>query len=398
MNHDRCAYVGPALVMEDVVLEDHALLVADGRIESILPRGELSHSGNLKVVDLGQGILTPGFVDIHVHGAAGYSYDDGTAESYRSIGRALLSAGVTTALPTLASAPVPELMDSLEALRGFCPAGEGPWLPGAHLEGPYFSPVQRGAQNLEALRLPNDGSVDALFEHADAIKMMSFAPELEGAVELTGRLVAADIVAAAGHSDGTAADLERCEQAGLSHVIHVFSGQSTVRREGPWRVPGILEATLTSDSLTVEMIADGRHLPPLLMRMAYRGASGRLCIVSDATAGAGLRDGSRYLMAGEDFDVVDGVGMTLDRKAFGGSTTLLGFMLPMVRSALGTSLPETVAMATSVPARAARLVDIGHLRPGYWADLTVLDHDLVPRAVALRGVWQDVFTTEGMQV
>lgn len=387
----RHAFVGPRVVT-DTVLEDHAVLVREGRVEAVVPRGQVP--SDAIITDLGDGYLTPGFVDIHVHGAAGHSYNEGSPSAVAAIGKALLGAGVTTALPTLASAPIDALTNALRTLAHGT-REPGPWLPGAHLEGPYFSPAQRGAQDLRALRVPADGSVDRLLEYADAISMVSFAPELDGAVELTQRLVAAGVVAAAGHTDGTAEDLARCEAAGLSHVIHVFSGQSTTVRHGPWRVPGILEATLASDTLTVEMIADGKHLPPLLMRLAHRGAGDRLCLVSDATAGAGLPDGSSYRMADARYDVVDGVGMTQERDAFGGSTTLLGQMVPIAMDALGLSLPEVVAMVTAVPARAARLPDVGRLTPGYWADLALLDHDLVPRGVALRGAWHTTAPTEG---
>lgn len=392
MTHDQHAYVGPYLVADGAVLEDHAVLVEQGRIDSVIPREHLPAS--IATTDLGPGYLTPGFIDIHVHGAAGHGYQEATPEAFAAIGRALLAAGVTTALPTLASASIESLETALDALA-VIGGSAGPWMPGAHLEGPYFSPAQRGAQDLRALRSPADGSLDSVLERAGTIAMMSFAPELDGAVELTERLVAAGIVAAAGHSDGTAEDLARCEAAGLSHVIHVFSGQSTTVRRGPWRVPGMLEATLASDTLTVEMIADGKHLPPLLMRLAHRAAGDRLCLVSDATAGAGLPNGSRYRIADVNYDVVDGVGMTLERDAFSGSTTLLGQMLPIAKDALGISLPEAVDMVTAVPARAARLTDVGRLAPGYWADLTLLDHDLVPRAVALRGAWQTTAPMEG---
>ncbi|MEE6283207.1 N-acetylglucosamine-6-phosphate deacetylase [Georgenia sp. MJ170] len=392
MSHGQHAYVGPRLVTDDAVLENHAVVVSGGRIDSVVPREQLP--AGIATTDLGPGYLTPGFIDIHVHGAAGHGYHEATPEAFAAIGSALLAAGVTTALPTLASASIESLEAALDTLAGLG-GSAGPWLPGAHLEGPYFSPAQRGAQDINALRVPSDGSADRILERAGDVAMVSFAPELDGSVVLTERLVAAGIVAAAGHSDGTAEDLARCEAAGLSHVIHVFSGQSTTVRRGPWRVPGMLEATLASDTLTVEMIADGKHLPPLLMRLAHRGAGDRLCLVSDATPGAGLPDGSRYQLADVSYDVVDGVGMTRERDAFGGSTTLLGQMLPIAKEALGISLPAAVAMVTAVPARAARLTDVGRLVPGYWADLTLLDHDLVPRAVALRGAWQTTAPMEG---
>lgn len=385
----RYALIGPEIITASSVLANHALIVNNETIEAILPHAELP--SDLPVKHVAGSYLTPGFIDIHIHGAAGLGYDQIRHDPIRKIGMHLLNNGTTTVLPTLASAPIPDLTAALEHLQEQASDAvhkqESPRIAGAHLEGPYFSPAQAGAQDPAALREPADGSVDELLEHRDAIAMMSFAPELPGAIELTQRLVSANIVAAAGHTNGTAADLAACQDAGLSHVIHIVSGQSTTRREGPWRVAGMLEATLASDDLTVEIIADGKHLPVELMKMADRALRGRLCAVSDATAGAGLDDGAQYEMGDMTYRVKDGVGMTLDGTSFGGSTTLISRMLPLLREALELSLPEAVAMVTTIPARAARLERVGELTPGNWADLCVLDANLEPLAVALSGKW-----------
>ncbi|MGC0145116.1 N-acetylglucosamine-6-phosphate deacetylase [Pseudactinotalea sp. Z1732] len=420
-NRSAIAYAGPQIVTSTALLDNHCLVVRGERIADVMPISALPASTPIK--HIAGAYLTPGFIDLHVHGAMGRAYNEGSVEAIEHIGNALLSAGVTTALPTLASASIDELVQALDALsasvdislsvegtgaptdavssagdRDFAdtenptssPRASPPAtlrIPGANLEGPYFSHVQAGAQDPHALRTPSDGSVEDLLAYTDAISMMSFAPELDGAIPLTERLVEAGIVAAAGHSDGTAEDLQACQVAGLSHIIHVFSGQSTTRRVGPWRVPGVLEATLASEDLTVEMISDGKHLPPLLMRLAHRSLGDRLCLVSDATPGAGNPEGSSYRMGAVTYRVGDGVGLTEDGTAFGGSTTLLPQMVPIAVRALGLSIPQAVAMVTSIPAGAARLSGVGRLAPGYWADLAVLDQDLIPCAVAVRGHW-----------
>lgn len=380
-------YTCEGIVADGRVLRDHALLVDDGVITALLPEGEVPSSVELQ--RLPGAYLTPGLVDIHVHGAAGRGYNEGSPEAAAEIGRALLAAGVTTALPTFASAPLEDM------IAGIAPAlshsGEGrPWTPGVHFEGPYFAAAQAGAQDPACLRRPADGTLPRVLEAAEQIRMLSLAPELDGALEAIPRLVDAGIVVAAGHSDGTARDLARAQSAGLSHVTHVFSGQSTTRREGPWRVPGMLEATLASDDLTVEIIADGKHLPHELMVMARRCLGDRLCAVSDATPGAGLSNGSRYVMGGMTYVVDGGVGMTLDGTSFGGSTTLLPSMLPVLVDQLGLGIPDAVAMVTSSPARAARLDRIGRLAPSFFADLALFDEQLKPVDIALRGVWQQL--------
>jgi N-acetylglucosamine-6-phosphate deacetylase len=389
------ALVGPRVVLEEEVLEDHAVLVRDGRIEAIVPASQVPADAAYR--DLGDGILTPGLVDVHTHGAMGHSFNEGTETAVRAALSTLLAAGVTTVLPTLATAPLEDLEQALRAIGSVQGERGLPRVPGAHLEGPYFAQEQCGAQDPDHLRRPDDGSVDRLLEHASAIRMMSYAPELPGAVALTRRLVEADIVPAAGHSDARDEDLLACQEVGLRHVIHVFSGQSTTVRRGPWRKPGLLEATLASDDLTVEVIADGKHLPATLLRMAHRCLPGRLCLVSDSTPGAGLPDGERYRMGRREYVVSDGVGMTLDRASFGGSTTLLPDMIRIAMQAMGIGLPEAVAMASAVPARAAGLDGVGTIAPGHHADLALFTKDLTLKAVALAGQWHHINALSGKE-
>lgn len=381
----RHAVIAPKLALIDRIVERQAVIVDDGRIIEIIDADRVSASLPVRVLQ--RGILAPGFVDIHAHGAHGLGVNEGDQAAVVEISRIMLSAGVTTWLPTFASAPIPDLAKGLAVLRDVPKRPDTARIPGAHLEGPYFAQAQRGAQSAADLRTPDDDSVVGLLEYADVIAMMSFAPELQGALALTTRLVEAGIVAAAGHSDGDAAHLRAAQEAGLSHVIHIYSGQSSTRREGAWRVAGMLEATLASDDLTVEMIADGKHLPVEHMRIAHRALAGRLCLVSDASPGAGLPDGSEYGMGAVQYIVEDGVGMTHDRTSFGGSTTLLPSMLPIAQASLGLSTPDAIAMVTDIPARAARLSHVGRLEHGYLADFTVLSEQLEVADVATGGHW-----------
>jgi N-acetylglucosamine-6-phosphate deacetylase len=383
--------VGPDIVVDAAVLKHHAVIVQDDRIEAVLPTAQLP--SDMPRHELGPGLLTAGLVDVHTHGAGLRGFNEGSVEANETALAAYLSAGVTTVLPSLSTAPLEELTSALEALDATGAEGSAR-IAGAHLEGPYFSHAQRGAQNEHALRVPSDGSVDQLLEYADVIKMVSFAPELPGAVELTERLVALDIVAAAGHSDGVDEDLWKCQRAGLSHVIHIVSGQSTTTRRGPWRHPGMLEATLASDGLTVEMIADGKHLPTTLMKLAVRCLQGRLCLVSDSTPGAGMPEGTEYRLGTREFVVEGGVGVTLDRTAFAGSTTLLSEMIPIAVNALGMDVAVVVAMATSIPAKAMRLPHVGRIATGCYADFVLFDDDLRPIKVARGGRWQPARTPE----
>ena len=178
-------------------------------------------------------------------------------------------------------------------------------------------------------------------------------------------------------------------ELGLRHCVHAWSGQSSTIRQGPWRIPGLLEATLISPGLSAEIIADNRHLPPTLMKLAYqcKGADS-LCAVSDATSGAGLADGARFRMGEMEYMVEDGVGMLLDRTAFAGSTTLLGQMLPVLVREVGIPLVEAVRMASLTPARVAGVDGRkGSLEAGKDADIVLLEDDLSVGWTMIAGEW-----------
>jgi len=268
-------------------------------------------------------------------------------------------------------------------------AQPGAQVLGMHVEGPYFSLAQAGAQDPANIRNPDDGSVDQLLEFHDVIRIFTYAPELPGAVALTQRLVDLGIVAAAGHSSAKEAEFLPVMEAGLRHVIHIWSAQSTTVREGPWRKPGLLEVSLTYDNLTVEMIADNKHLPPTLMKLAYKCIGpDRLCLISDATSGAGLPEGARFRMGELEYEVHDGVGMLFDRTAFAGSTTLVNDMVSIVASELGIPLAEAVRMASLTPARVIGVADRkGSIAPGKDADLAIFDSGFNAWAVMIRGQW-----------
>lgn len=394
----RVAWRGGRLVLPDRVADDRVLLVADGRIEAICRDGDVAVDTPRR--DLEGAYLLPGLVDVHTHGALGRSFLDGDDAAFDTIVREQARRGVTSLLATTSTAPFPDILAALATTRAWmapgtsgapdrsgAPGRPGAQVLGAHVEGPYFAAAQSGAQDPAHLRNPDDGSVDELLAYADAIRLVSFAPELPGAEDLTRRLVALGIVAAAGHSSATDDVLERCEGWGLSHVIHLWSGQSTTVREGPWRRPGLLEASLASRTLTGEMIADGKHLPATLMALAWKAfGPDRLCLVSDATSGAGLPDGSAFTMGAMTYEVHDGVGMMPDRSAFAGSSTLLDGMLRVVVDQLGVPLFEAVRAASLTPARVIGIDRTkGSIEAGKDADLAVYAPDLTPLETLIAG-------------
>jgi N-acetylglucosamine-6-phosphate deacetylase len=382
------ALVGGRLVDAGGEQVDRAVVVIGERISAVVAPEQVPAAAN--VVDVGGRLVTPGLVDVHVHGALGHAFDDGTDEALDAVTRFHLQHGVTSVLATLVTDSLDGMLDALDALGRRMQRGDevgGSRIVGAHVEGPYLDHERRGAHNPAHLRRPDDGSVSEFVRRADVIRLMTVAPELPGGPELVRTLVAAGVKVSAGHTAMVADDLAGAVDAGVSHLTHLWQAMTTTARPGPWRVAGLVEAGLCSDTLTVEVIADGHHLPAMLLRLAYRCLRGRLCAVSDASRGTGLPAGSTFVMGGLPFDVVDGVAMAATGTNFGGSVTPLDQMLHLLVRDAGVPLVDAVAMVTAVPAQVAGLADTGRLAAGQRADLVVWDDGFVPWRVMRGGAW-----------
>ncbi len=384
----RLALVNCHIILPDKVTRDQALVVEGAKILGIADAGALGTE--VETIDVGGRIVTPGLIDIHTHGALGHTFNEPTAEAFAAITLENARRGVTALLATLAAAPISDLTRGLEFCRAWMRGErEGARVLGAHLESPYINPAQKGALDPHNLRAPHDGSVDALLAHHDSIKIFVLAPELPGALPLTEKLARLGIVPAAGHSAAQDKEVAAAMRVGLRHVTHIWSAMSSVVKEGPWRKPGLLEAALVFDGLTVEMIADNKHLPPTLMKLAYKciGAD-RLCAISDATSGAGLPEGARFAMGGMEYEVREGVGMMFDRSAFAGSATLLNQMIPILTNVVGIPLVEAMRMVTLTPARVIGIQEHkGSLEAGKDADLAIFDDDWTAWRTMIGGRW-----------
>jgi len=384
----RFALTNGRVILPQEIVIGKAVIVKGKKIVGIADAGSLG--AETDKIDVGGRYVTPGLMDIHTHGALDHTFNEPKEEAFAVITKENVRRGVTSLLATMAAAPIPDLVKCLELSRQWMhEPHEGSQVLGVHLEGPYFSLAQKGAQDPENIRTPDDGTSDILLEHHDVLKIMTYAPELPGALELTAKLTRLGIVPAAGHSSAQDEDVLAAMKVGLRHIIHIWSGQSSTVREGPWRKPGLLEATLVFDGLTVEMISDNKHLPPTLMRLAYKciGAD-RLCIISDATSGAGMPEGTHFHMGGMEYDVHDGVGMMLDRTAFAGSTTLVNQMVPILTDTIGIPLVEAVRMTTLTPARVIGFDGRkGSLEAGKDADLAVFEDDFTAWRTMIGGRW-----------
>jgi N-acetylglucosamine-6-phosphate deacetylase len=247
-----------------------------------------------------------------------------------------------------------------------------------HLEGPFLSAEQRGAHRADLVRHPSPEEVRRILEYEDIVTEVTLAPELPGALALTRDFAHRGILVSAGHSVARERDIVRAIESGIRHTTHIFSSMSSVVKEGPYRIPGLLESTLASDKLTTEMIADGKHLPPTLMRLVLKSKGlNNVCLVSDAMRGAGKAEGEVLMVAGQEAVIEDGVAVALDRTHFAGSITPLDRMVRNVIELLGLSVEEAVRMVTLNPARILGIQESkGSIEPGRDADLVMFDSNV----------------------
>jgi N-acetylglucosamine-6-phosphate deacetylase len=384
----RFALTNGRVILPQGIVTGKAIVAEGKKIVGIADADSLGTE--VEKMDVGGRYIAPGLIDIHTHGALDHTFNEPTVEAFASITKENVTRGITSLLATISTAPIPDLVKCLEFSRQWMyEPHEGSQVLGVNVEGPYFSMEQKGAQDPKNIRTPDDGTPDILLEHHDVMRIMTYAPELPGALELTAKLAGLSIVPAAGHSSAKDEDVLAAMKVGLRHIIHIWSGQSSTVREGPWRKPGLLEASLVFEGLTVEMISDNKHLPPTLMKLAYKciGAD-RLCIVSDATSGAGMPEGARFQMGEMEYEVHDGVGMMLDRTAFAGSTTLVNQMVPILTDTVGIPLVKAVRMATLTPARVIGFDGCkGSLEADKDADLAVFENDFTAWRTMIGGRW-----------
>jgi len=352
----EAALVDGALVPGDVE-------VLDGRVSGV---GLASANGH--------GIAVPGFVDLQVNGFAGVDFLSADAEAYRSAGEALLETGVTAYLPTFITSPEEQL---LAALREVPRGGDGPRVLGAHLEGPFISALRLGIHSADARRNPDVDLLERLLD-AGPVRLVTLAPELPGATGVIERLLRREIAVSCGHSDADAEQANRAFDLGVRSVTHLFNAMRPFHH----RDPGIVGAALARPDVVVQLILDWVHVAPVTAAMVWQAAQGRLALVTDSVAGAGLDDGA-YRLGDLDVEIRDGI-------ARGPSGALAGSTLTMIDAvrnlhSLGVPLEDAVAAATEVPARVLRLPSTGRIGVGLPADLVVLGDDLEVERVLVEG-------------
>jgi N-acetylglucosamine-6-phosphate deacetylase len=322
----------------------------------------------------GNGVAVPGFIDLQVNGFAGVDLMRANSDGYRRAGEALLETGVTSYLPTFISAPEEDLLAALGNVPSDAP---GARILGVHLEGPFLSKHRLGIHPPAARRDPDTALLERLIG-AGPVRMMTLAPELPGADELIDRLLLAGVAVSCGHTDATAPEAVRAFDRGARAVTHLFNAMRPFRH----RDPGLAGAALAREDVIVQIILDGVHLAEETARVVWQSAPGRVALVTDAVAAAGMGDGF-YFLGGSEIEVRNGVARSLDDILAGSSLT----MIEAVRNlhGLGIPLSQAVAAATAVPARVLGAPDLGRLDVGLPADLVVLDDNLEIERVCVGG-------------
>jgi len=360
------------LIFPDGIREGLEIVTQHGKIVEI--RQQTKAPAN-DVVDVDGNYLAPGFVDLHVHGALGRDTMEASAEAFRAICDYHASGGTTSLLLTTATAPIDAIVDVLKAVRD-C-RSTIPQIAGVHIEGPFISKTKHGAQRAEFIRNPTPEGVRRLLEYPDVIKRITIAPELPGALEAIENFHARKVSVSGGHSNAWDDEARSGFARGMRSVTHTFNCMSSARRRGIHRVAGLLEFALSEPEILCELIADGHHVSATLMKMLYRakGAAG-ICLVTDATAGAGLADGSQFSLFGNECVLEGGVCLLADHSALAGSAARMIDLVRTLVDDVGLPLYEAITMATDNPARAIGLETKARVAVGAETDLVVLSSEL----------------------
>lgn len=333
-------------------------------------------------IDAKGNFVTAGFIDLHCHGGGGADFSDGDTEGVIRAAKVHLRYGTTTLFPTVLSAD----FDVLE--RAICAIEQAqqmlPMLAGIHLEGPYFSPAQTGAQNGKVLRKPLPEEYHAILTK-HKIARWDYAPELDEDCRFLNALHAVGALPAAAHTDATCEEMEAAATHGCRLITHLYSCTSTIRREAGFRIAGVVEAAYLRDDVCAELIADGCHLPHSLLRLAYKlKGPDRLALVTDAMRAAGLEQAGAFDIGGVPCIVEDGVAKLLDRTAFAGSIATADRLVRTCQAA-GIPLADCVKMLTQTPAQIMGLQNKGRIAVGCDADIVVFDADIAIKKVFLQG-------------
>lgn len=389
-------YNGRVLTQERE-LNGGAVCVENGRITRIYAEAPPMDLPDTEYLDAAGRYISPGFIDIHVHGGGGAEFMCDSPEDVVTACMTHLRHGTTSIVPTTSSAEQGAFLRSMDSIRRAKERLQsGPNVLGVHMEGPYFAYSQRGAQDPKSIRSPDPDEYLPILEQYPEIIRWSIAPELPGAIEMAAALRKRGVQLSIGHSDALYEEAVRAYESGFTSITHFYSCTSTVRRINAYRHAGIVEAGYQLDDLFVEVIADGKHLPASLLKLIYKikGAD-RICLVTDAVSPAGLTDvqGELYSRTcGTNVVIEDEVAKLPDRSAFAGSVATADRLVRTMRTLAEVPMREAAKMMSATPAKCIGMFDRkGSIAVGKDADIILFDENVHVSAVMVGGriVWAE---------
>lgn len=371
------------------MIKKGTVLINDGKVEYV-GKQDVSAEDYEKIDACGN-FVSPGFIDIHIHGGGGHNFIDSTEEAYLGVAEMHASHGTTSMVVTNGTSTSEEIKESFEVYRRAKKLNKkGSQFLGVHLEGPYFAMSQRGAQDPRYIRNPEPDDYKKIMSWSDDIVRWSAAPELEGICEFGSCLVNNGILPSIGHTDAVYEDVKLAFEYGFKHITHLYSATSNVRRIDAYRYAGVTESAYIIDEMTVEIIADGHHLPASLLKMIYKikGPS-RTALITDSIRGAGMPEGDSIggsLKNGRRIIIEGGVAKLPDRTAFAGSVATTDRLVRNMVNMADVPLIDAVRMMTSTPANIMGVNNKkGSLVNGKDADIVIFDDNINIKMVMIEG-------------
>ena len=373
------------VVLPSGILENGVVGFSDGMIDYV---GNDAIEG-VETLSAEGKYLLPGFIDIHCHGGAGYDFMDATPAEMIKISKFHLSHGTTTLVATTMTDSDDAIFTALDRFAEI-PENERLTLHGVHLEGPWLSPAQCGAQDTSKMSKPSPEALKGIIEKYPFVERISVAPEVEGGLEVGRAGAELGLVMSVAHTD---ADFDMAILAadnGYTLMTHHYSGMKGVVRINAYRVAGCIEAGLVDDRFTCEVIADGKHLPAGLLKLIYKcKGSERICLVTDAMRGAGLTDGEETMLGrmgdGVPCIIEDGVAKLPDRQSFAGSVATTDRLFRTMLALSGADIVSVSKMLSETPSCVMGYTDRGTIEVGKRADLLIVDENLKINTIFLKG-------------
>lgn len=371
------------------VIGHGTVLINKGKIEQV-GAGDIEEKADIEI-DAQGNYIAPGFIDIHVHGGGGHDFMDNTPEAFVGVAKLHAKHGTTALCPTTLTSEVGDLIQTLEIYDEVVATKYGgAGFIGLHIEGPYLSMNQRGAQDPRFIRDFDEKEYKAVVAKSRSIRRWSAAPERPGSSSFAKHMLANNIMPAIAHSDATYEDVVQSLADGYTHVTHFYSCMSGVTRRNAMRFAGIIETTYLLDELTTEIIVDGIHLPAPLLKLIYKvKGPDKVALITDAMRAAGMPPGESILGSrknGLPVIVEDGVAKLPDRSSFAGSVATTDLLVRNMMSLAGVSLPVAVRMMTQTP---ANIMGVGQskgtLENGKDADVVIFDEDINIQATIVGG-------------